>query len=207
MISISLAPCCPSPASRRRPVECLVPNRGGRRLRCGPGAGPHGLEAHLHPDVRWPEAPLLVEPMCVGEFNPSGRRGRKAAPPRSGVELPREEDRGFCKISLSSSSRRTFAFNALISPSSSLVVPGRCPPSTWACTTQRRTDSFPTPSWRPTTSPAAQHPSPNHTPPPHENRGPPTHNFIRSTGNPRHPTPLERLGPVEVPVTCHAASM
>lgn len=52
------------------------------------------------------------------------------------------------KISLSSSSRRTLAFRSLISPSSSLVAPWRCPPSIWACTTQRRTVSLPRPSRR-----------------------------------------------------------
>src|SRR5690606_18463697 len=59
------------------------------------------------------------------------------------------------RISLSSSSRRTLAFSSLISTSSSLVVPRRCPPSIWACSAQRRTDSFPTPSRRATASAAA----------------------------------------------------
>jgi hypothetical protein len=61
-----------------------------------------------------------------------------------GVDLPNEEyRRARC---LPYSSRRTLAFSALISASSWLVAACLWPPSTWAWTTQRRTDSLPTPS-------------------------------------------------------------
>ena len=39
------------------------------------------------------------------------------------------------------------ALSALISASSSLVAPARCPPSTCDWITHRRTDSLPTPAW------------------------------------------------------------
>ncbi len=51
--------------------------------------------------------------------------------------------------------RRTLALSSLIWASPSLVAPCRWPPSTWVWSTQRRTDSLPTPSRRATTSAVA----------------------------------------------------
>jgi hypothetical protein len=50
------------------------------------------------------------------------------------------------KIATSSRNRRFSAFNRRISPDFSLVTPSRCPASISAWITQRRTDSFPTPT-------------------------------------------------------------
>src|SRR5215218_979811 len=60
-----------------------------------------------------------------------------------GSSSPTKKTVAAFKIALSSSSRRTWAFNALISACSVLDTPGRIPPSTSACTIQRRTVSTP----------------------------------------------------------------
>src|SRR5665811_68312 len=56
-----------------------------------------------------------------------------------GSSSPAKKTVAAFKIALSSSSRRTAALSALISASSALVGPCRCPESTWACSTHRRT--------------------------------------------------------------------
>jgi hypothetical protein len=58
-------------------------------------------------------------------------------------------------MALSSSSRRTFAFNALISAFSADLTPGRSPGSISASSTHRRTVSLPSRSRRATASAAA----------------------------------------------------
>ena len=73
----------------------------------------------------------------------------------SGSSSPAKKIEARRRISLSSPSRRTLALSSLISACSWLVAPWRCPPSTWAWFTQRRADSFPTPSRRATASAAA----------------------------------------------------
>src|SRR5665647_2789809 len=72
-----------------------------------------------------------------------------------GSRSPAKKPVAAFKIALSSSSRRTAAFSALISASSTLVGLWRCPASTWAWTTHRRTLSPPTPSFLATAAAAA----------------------------------------------------
>ncbi|SHK45710.1 hypothetical protein SAMN04488576_1571, partial [Bacillus sp. cl25] len=59
------------------------------------------------------------------------------------------------KIATSSRSRLFSALSRLISACSTLVTPSRVPSSISACSTHRRTDSWPTPTWRATAADAA----------------------------------------------------
>src|SRR5674476_129623 len=72
-----------------------------------------------------------------------------------GSSSPAKKTVAAFKIALSSSIRPTAALSALISASSALVGPCRCPESTWACSTHRRTLSPPTPSFLATAADAA----------------------------------------------------
>src|SRR5215207_1527642 len=132
-------------------VEDLgVADRAGRDRPVGVlprSVGPRGDLAALlrqHPTDRLDRVALAAQ----GVDEPHHQRLPRSSSPAKKIEARR-------RISLSSSSRRTLALSALISASSSLVAPWRCPPSIWAWIIQRRTDPFPTPTCLATASAAA----------------------------------------------------